>query len=131
MNICLYANPRRPGSTLIIKTIGDQGYGEAYSPFFANYIDGNDTQLKELTEQRDRLSNQLRYLTLPEEAARVRALRDSLTKQAKALRKELATARTLLAGIAEKQRKIAIEQQMMRGPAQVTREKGVRRNEER
>ena len=35
-NICLYANPRRPGSTLIIKTIGDQGYGEAYSPFFVN-----------------------------------------------------------------------------------------------
>ena len=96
-----------------------------------SFIDGNDTQLKELTEQRDRLSNQLRYLTLPEEAARVRALRDSLTKQAKALRKELATARTLLAGIAEKQRKIAIEQQMMRGPAQVTWEKGVRRNEER
>ncbi len=61
----------------------------------------------------------------------MKALRDSLTKQAKALRKELATARTLLAGIAEKQRKIAIEQQMMRGPAQVTREKGVRRNEER
>ena len=38
-NICLYANPRRPGSTLIEKTIGDQGNGEAYSPFFANYME--------------------------------------------------------------------------------------------
>ena len=95
------------------------------------FIDERDTKLRELTDQRDRLSNQLRYLTLPEEAAATRAMRDSLTKQAKAMRKELATARTLLAGIAEKRRKIAIEQQMICGQAQVSREKGVRRNEER
>lgn len=59
----------------------------------------------------------------------MKALRDSMTKRAKALRKELSTARAILAG--EKQRLISNEQQMMRPPAQVTREKGVRRNEER
>ena len=36
-----------------------------------------------------------------------------------------------LTGIAEKRRKIAIEQQMMRGQTQVSREDGGKRNEER
>ena len=61
----------------------------------------------------------------------MKALRDSMTKRAKALRKELSTARAILAGVQKKQRLISNEQQMMRPPAQVTREKGVRRNEER
>ena len=96
-----------------------------------SFIAEKNAQLEELTEQRNRYSNQLRYLTLPEEAAAMRALRDSLTQQAKRIRKELATAKTLLADIEDKRRKIAIEQQMMWGQAQVSREKGVRQNEER
>ena len=95
------------------------------------FVADRDRELAQLTDERDRYSNQLRYLTLPEEASAMKALRDSMTKRAKALRKELSTARAILAGVQEKQRLISNEQQMMRPPAQVTREKGVRRNEER
>ncbi len=84
------------------------------------FVADRDRELAQLTDERDRYSNQLRYLTLPEEASAM-----------KALRKELSTARAILAGVQEKQRLISNEQQMMRPPAQVTREKGVRRNEER
>lgn len=95
------------------------------------FVADRDRELAQLTDERDRYSNQLRYLTMPEEASAMKALRDSMTKRAKALRKELSTARAILAGVQEKQRLISNEQQMMRPPAQVTREKGVRRNEER
>ena len=95
------------------------------------FITEKDQALNELTYQRDQYSNQLRYLTQPEEADAMRALRDSMTKRTKALRKELATAKAILVGVEEKRRLIAMEQRMMRGEAQVTREKGVRRNEER
>lgn len=95
------------------------------------FITEKDQALNELTDQRDRYSNQLRYLTLPEEADAMRALRDSMTKRAKALRKELATAKAILSGVEEKRRLIAVEQRMMRGEAQVTQEKGVRQYEER
>ena len=95
------------------------------------FIAEKDLALNELTAQRDRYSNQLRYLTQPEEADAMRALRDSLTLQAKRTRKELATAKTLLEGVEEKRRIIAIEQSMMQGPARTERTKGVKQIEER
>ena len=95
------------------------------------FIAEKDQELNELTDQRDRYSNQLRYLTLPEEADAMRALRNSLTQQAKRIRKELATARAILEGVEAKRRMIAIEQSMMQGPARTDREKGVKQIEER
>ena len=95
------------------------------------FVDTQKTELKELTELRDRCSNQLRYLTDPEEAASKRALRDSLTVQAKRTRKNIATAKAILEGVEAKRRVIAVEQSMMRGPARTERQKGVKQYEER
>ena len=95
------------------------------------FVSEQKVKLKELTDQRDRFSNQLRYLTDPEEAASRRTLRDSLTKQAKHIRKEIATAEAILTGVEDKRRKIAIEQSMMQGPARTERKKGVKQYEER
>lgn len=95
------------------------------------FVSEQEVKLKELTGQRDRYSNQLRYLTDPEEAAAKRTLRDSLTKQAKHTRKEIATAKAILTGVEDKRRKIAIEQSMMQGPARTERKKGVKQHEER
>lgn len=95
------------------------------------FVDTQKTELKELTELRDRCSNQLRYLTDPEEAASKRALRDSLTVQAKRTRKNIAVAKAILEGVEAKRRVIAVEQSMMRGPARTERQKGVKQYEER
>lgn len=95
------------------------------------FVDTQKTELKEMTELRDRCSNQLRYLTDPEEAASKRALRDSLTVQAKRTRKNIAVAKAILEGVEAKRRMIAVEQSMMRGPARTERQKGVKQYEER
>ena len=67
----------------------------------------------------------------PEEAASKRALRDSLTVQAKRTRKNIAVAKAILEGVEAKRRVIAVEQSMMRGPARTERQKGVKQYEER
>ena len=80
-----------------------------------DFIPAREQELQDLVGQRKATSNRMRYLS--DEAYRAElAKRDRMTMQIKTLRKEIAAARGILDGLAEKRRILDIERRMQPKP---------------
>ena len=80
-----------------------------------DFIPAREQELQDLVGQRKVISNRMRYLS--DEAYRAAlAKRDRMTMQIKTLRKEIAAARGILDGLAEKRRILDIERRMQPKP---------------